>query len=178
VTLIVVQVRGGNCFLSTSGDLTIRRHKADFIAHTQPDHRTSFIIFLHLQRSMASSLLTILLDNLSPGPGWSSSWSWTLNFICHTFLHPIIIVFLQHMPIPTQPVLLQNCRIATNIFTADPTSPSYSFLPHLLTFSTYHNLGFIHIDSHAFTLHVIHTNTMSSIPSLFLSSLLGSCLLA
>ena len=40
-------------------------------------------------------------------------------------------------------------------FTADPTWPSYSLLPHLLTFSTYHNLGFIHIDSHAFTLHVI-----------------------
>ena len=27
--------------------------------------------------------------------------------------------------------------------------------PHLLTFSIYHNLGFIHIDSHAFTLHII-----------------------
>jgi len=36
-----------------------------------------------------------------------------------------------------------------NTFTADPTWPSYSLLPHLLTFSTYHNLGFIHIDSHA-----------------------------
>ena len=29
-----------------------------------------------------------------------------------------------------------------------------SLLPHHLTFSTYHNLGFIHIDSHAFTLHI------------------------
>ena len=27
--------------------------------HTQPDHRTSFIIFLHLQRSMASSLFIL-----------------------------------------------------------------------------------------------------------------------
>ena len=26
----------------------------------------------------------------------------------------------------------------------DPTWQSYSLLPHLLTFSTYHNLGFIH----------------------------------
>jgi len=41
------------------------------------------------------------------GPLWSSSWSWTLNFILHTFLYPIIIFFSQHMPIPTQPVLLQ-----------------------------------------------------------------------
>ena len=35
--------------------------------------------------------------------------------------------------------------IATNTFTADPTWPSYSLLPHLQAFSTYHNLGFIHI---------------------------------
>ena len=34
--------------------------------------------------------------NLSPGPFWSSSWSWTLNFILHTFLHPINILPLKH----------------------------------------------------------------------------------
>ena len=45
--------------------------------------------------------------------------------------------------------------IATNTFTADPKWPFYSLLPHLLTLSTYDNLGFIHTDSHAFTLHVI-----------------------
>ena len=60
------------------------------------------ILFVHF------SCLTILSDNLCTGPLWSSSWSWTLNFILHTFLHPIIIIFSQHMPIPTQPVLLQN----------------------------------------------------------------------
>jgi len=42
--------------------------------------------------------LTVLFDNLSPGPLWSSSWSWSLYFILHAFLHPIII-FSQHMPI-------------------------------------------------------------------------------
>ena len=51
--------------------------------------------------------LTVFSDNLSSGPLWSSSWPWTLNFILHAFLRPIIIIFLQHMPIPTQPVLLQ-----------------------------------------------------------------------
>ena len=51
--------------------------------------------------------LTVLSDNLSPDPLWSSPWSWTLSFILHTFLHPIIIIFSQRMPIPTQPVLLQ-----------------------------------------------------------------------
>jgi len=58
--------------------------------HTHPDHRTSFIVFLHLQRSMASSLFSLrawqsFFDNLSPGPLWSSSWSWTLYFIHHAF---------------------------------------------------------------------------------------------
>ena len=74
--------------------------------HTHPDHRTSFIIFLHLQGSILFVHFTCLAV-LSPGPLWSSSWSWTLNFILHTFLHPIIIFLSQHMPIPTQPVLLQ-----------------------------------------------------------------------
>ena len=49
--------------------------------------------------------LTVLFHNLSPGPLWSSSWSWTIYFILDAFLHPIII-FLQHLPIPSQPVLL------------------------------------------------------------------------
>jgi len=59
------------------------------------------ILFVHF------TCLTVLSYNLSPGPLWSTSWSWTLNFILHTFLHPIIIFFSQHMSIPTQPVLLQ-----------------------------------------------------------------------
>ena len=50
--------------------------------------------------------LTVLSDNFSPGPLWSSSWPWTLNFILHAFLHPIIIIFSQHMPIPTQSAFL------------------------------------------------------------------------
>jgi len=65
---------------------------------------------------------TVLSDNLSPGPLWSSPWSRALNFILHTFLHPIIIVYQLlycrlHMAvlqpsvspsdIPTRPVSLQ-----------------------------------------------------------------------
>jgi len=72
--------------------------------HTHPDHQTSFINFLHLLRSIASSLFS--LHNLCPGPLWSSSWSWTLYFVLHAFLHPVIIIFLQHIPIPSHPVLL------------------------------------------------------------------------
>ena len=74
-----------------------RYQKKHSPTHTHPDHRASFIIFLHLQRSMASSL-TVLLDNLSPGPLWSSPWPLTFHFILHAFLHPIIIIFSQHVP--------------------------------------------------------------------------------
>ena len=39
--------------------------------------------------------LAVLSDNLSPGPLWSYSWSLTLYFIHHAFLHPIIIFCLS-----------------------------------------------------------------------------------
>ena len=84
-----------------SGTTRVGRHqKKHSSTHTHLDHRTSFIIFLHLERSMASSLfstmcLTVLSDNISPGPLWSSSWPWTLNFILHAFLHPIVIIFIK-----------------------------------------------------------------------------------
>jgi len=44
----------------------------------------------------------IILHNVFPHRLWSASWSGAL----HTFLHPISVFFLQHMPIPLQPVLL------------------------------------------------------------------------
>ena len=50
---------------------------------------------------------TVLFDNLSPVPLWSSSWSGALYFILCAFLHPVIIFFLQHMPIASQHVVLQ-----------------------------------------------------------------------
>ena len=71
------------------------------------DQKTNKCSHFCLQRSMASSIqltcLTVLSNNLFPGPLWSSPWSWTLNFILHAFLHSIIIIFSQHMPTPTQP---------------------------------------------------------------------------
>ena len=42
-------------------------------AHTHPDHRTSFIIFLHLQRSMASSLFSL--------QAWQSSRTTSLQVL-------------------------------------------------------------------------------------------------
>jgi len=56
--------------------------------------------------------LTVFLHHLSPSPLWYTSWSGTLCFILHTFLHPIIVFFLQHMPIPSQPV---SCSTKTTL---------------------------------------------------------------
>jgi len=72
-----------------------------FLYHLSPLAMVHGILFIQL------TCLTVLSNNLFPGPLWSSPWSWTLNFILHAFLHPIIHIFSQHMPIPTQPVLLQ-----------------------------------------------------------------------
>ena len=52
--------------------------------------------------------LTVFLHNLSPSPLWSTSWSATLHFILHTFLHPNIVLLSQHMSIQSQPVLYED----------------------------------------------------------------------
>ena len=75
---------------------------SDILYHLRPFTTISGILFVHF------TCLTVLSYNLSPGPLWSSSWSWTPNFILHTFLHSIIVFFSQHMPIPSKPVLLQH----------------------------------------------------------------------
>jgi len=49
---------------------------------------------------------TVFFCNVSLSFLWSTSWPGSLRFILHTFLHPVIVFFLQHMPIPSQPVLL------------------------------------------------------------------------
>ena len=86
------------------------------------------ILFIHF------TCLTVLSYNLCPGPLRSSSWSWTLNFMLHTFLHPITIFFSQHMPIPTQPVLLQyQCYVIYTSLSLNSLlgSPSFSSTSHI-----------------------------------------------
>ena len=71
-----------------SGTTRVGRYqKKHSPTHTHPDHRTSFITFLHLQRSMASSLFSLrawqssrttslqVLFGLPLGPGPSTSYS-------------------------------------------------------------------------------------------------------
>ena len=49
-------------------------------------------------------LCNLIAQSLSPL--WSTSWSGALHLIFHAFLHPISVFFSEHMPIPSQPVLL------------------------------------------------------------------------
>ena len=75
----------------------------------QPSWSSSNLNKLHPSTTFHSILLvqivclTILLHNLSRRPLWSG----VLHLIFHRLLHPISPFFLQHMPIPSQPVLLQ-----------------------------------------------------------------------
>ena len=102
--------------------------------HTKPDHRTSFIILLHLQRSMASSLFILR--------AWQSSRTTSLQV-------------LFGLPLGLGPWTLY----AIHFFTQSSSS-FRGTCPYLRS------------------LFCCKTNAMSSVPSLCLSSLLGSCLSA
>ena len=69
-----------------------------------------------------------MCHNLSPSFLWSTSRPGTLHFTLHTFLHPIIVFFLQHMPIPSQPVLLQYRGSRSKAFTKSTNQNRASFL--------------------------------------------------
>jgi len=68
---------------------------------------------------------TVILHNLSPIPLWSISWSWTLHFILHTFLHPIIVFFSQHMRIVmfccSTEIMSSNLSLSLNSLSGTPT---------------------------------------------------------
>ena len=56
----------------------------DILYHLPPFTTINGILFIHF------TCLTVLSYDLFSGPLWSSCWSWTLNFILLTFLHPIV----------------------------------------------------------------------------------------
>ena len=84
--------------------------KKHSLTHTHHGHQYPYLLppssTIHDILSVKSTCFTDFFHNLSPSFLCSTSWPGTLHFIVHTFLHPIIIFFLQHMPIPSQPVLL------------------------------------------------------------------------
>jgi len=106
---------------------------------TYPDHQLSFISFLPLLQSIASSLFNLCAwqsfcttSLQSPGPLWSTYWSGAHHFTLHRFLHPIIVFFSQHMPyhrnlfccsidiMPSIPSLSLNFLLGTLSFTLTP----------------------------------------------------------
>ena len=99
--------------------------------HTHPHHRTSFIIFLHLQWSMASSFFSLR--------AWQSSRTTSLQV-------------LFGLPLGLGP----STSYSMHFFTKSSSSSFHSTCPYQRSLFCY------------------NTNAMSSIPSLSLSSLLGS----
>ena len=61
---------------------------------------------IHDIQPVQFTYLIVFFHNLCPSILWSTAWPGTLNFILYAFLHPVIVFFLQHVPIPLQPVLL------------------------------------------------------------------------
>jgi len=92
-----------------SGTTRVSRYQKKH-SPTHHRHHPIFISFFHLPRSIASSLFKLRawqsFCTTSFHVLWSTSWSGALHLIFHTFLHPISVFFSQHMPIPSQPVLL------------------------------------------------------------------------
>ena len=94
-----------------SGTTWVSRYQKKHSPTHHPDHHPIFIRFFHLPRSIASSMVQMtclaIFMHLFPCPLWSTSWSAALHLIFHTFLYPISVFSSQHMPIPSQPALLQ-----------------------------------------------------------------------
>ena len=94
-----------------SGTTRVSRYQKRHSPTHHPDHHPVFISFfpsttIHSLLLVQITCLAIFLHNLFPCPRWSTSWSGALHLIFHTFLHPISVFFSQHMPIPSQSVLL------------------------------------------------------------------------
>ena len=90
----------------------VRYQKKHSPTHTYPDHRTSFIIFLHLQRSVASSLFSLrawqssrttslkVLFGLPLGLGPSTSYSIHTNAACFAAIPMLCHLYLVSLSAP------------------------------------------------------------------------------
>jgi len=112
-------------FLSKSHTYTYNHFTAHFVwdnlgevvpeetsTHSHPSWSPIIPYLLHPSSTIHGILpvqfpcLTVFFQNLCPSLLWSTSWPGTIHFIFHTLLHPVIDIFLQHMPTPLKPVLL------------------------------------------------------------------------
>ena len=91
-----------------------------------PECQTSFINFLHLLRHSIllvqfTSLAVFSTASLQILFNWSTSWSGTLYFILHTYLHPSVIFFRNTCPYHHN---LFFCSRLTEIMLSIPNPPS------------------------------------------------------
>ena len=117
---------------------------------THPDSQPSFICVLHLLRSTASNCSIYMLDrlfpHLSPSPLWCTSWSETLHFILHIFLHQSLSSFCSTCPyhcnlfrcsteiVSSNPSLSLNLLLGTLSCSLMPFSSLPSEVPHHFLF--------------------------------------------
>jgi len=102
-----------------------------------PDHQSLFICFLQLLRSMASSLSHLRawrsFCTTAVSLLWSTSWPGTLNFILHTFIHPIIVFFRSTCPYHRN-LFYRSTEIMSsnpNLSQTNAWNLSRSFMPHI-----------------------------------------------
>ena len=114
--------------------------------HTHPDHQASFINFLHLLWSIASSLFNLYIwqsfstTSLQVLFGLSFGLGGTLYFILHTFFHPISSSFSNTCPYSCFTVVPMLCHLFLISLSALLGYLSSTLMPHihliiLITFS-------------------------------------------
>jgi len=154
--------------------------------HTYTDHQSSFICFLHLLQSVAISLFNLrawhfFWHNHCPSLLWSTSWSGTLHFILHTFLHPITVLFATHahtnatyfavVPRLCHLILvsLSTLYLRTLIFYLNATLPLSSLLAEVLP-----HFLFLQARSHFHATYYFAHNRCTISVSLWMTTLLVS----
>ena len=94
---------------------------------------------MHQGSAFSLLLFVIVMEAISREFGVASTWE--------LLYADDLVVIAETVPLLTANTLYHN--------TSTTNTTSYSLLYLLLTFSTDHNLGFIHVYSHASVLHVI-----------------------
>jgi len=109
---------------------TRRKHSP---THTYPNHQPSFICFLHLLRSIASSPFNLHAWQTFRTTTLQSSLVYLLVWHppLHKFLHPITVSFSKHMPIPLQPVVSRLCHLILVSLNSWHETLSFTLMSHI-----------------------------------------------
>ena len=112
--------------------------------HTHPDHQTHFINFLHLLRSIASSLFSLrawqsFFTTSLCRSSLITSWSGTLYFILHTFLetkqYEKMLTSQAKSSRQSTAVSLKDSEVPFNASQMNTNSNKHTHLPNVCTVS-------------------------------------------